>query len=156
MLVTKAKETTKYALITFSEEAVVVSIFKWPPWKIRGILNTTEYQGFRTNTQDALMKCYRDLFYEWSSRVRRRSYKSVLVITDGLSNIKSELTLYRAAKLKRINVEVFVVAIGKYIKGINEVVGMATSKEFHLFRVESVEGLIEVVQMIPPTLPRRP
>ncbi|KXJ26358.1 integrin alpha-X [Exaiptasia diaphana] len=150
ILITKAKISTKYAVITFSEKGDIKSFFMWPPSKIRAVLKTTEYQGFRTNTQDALRKCRQGLFMNSSSGARRGSYKRVLIVTDGRSNIKNELTLYRAAKLKNYHIEIFVLAVGKYIQGIDELAELATSKQWHLFRVETMEGLIEVVKMIPP------
>ena len=41
------------------------------------------------------------------------------------------------------------VAVGKYIKGIVEIVGMASSTNAHLYRVEDLEGLLQVVRLIP-------
>lgn len=155
-LVTIARASTKYALMTFSEEVDVMTYFRWPPWKIRTILKDSKYIGYRTNTSDALIKCRKQLFMNQSwSRVRRNSLKSVLVITDGRSNVNDDLTLYWATKLKALDVEIFVVAVGKYIRGINELIGMATSKERHLFRVEAMDGLIQVIKLIPPKIPRQ-
>lgn len=46
--------------------------------------------------------------------------------------------------------QIFVIAIGKYLRGISEIVGLASSTDAHLYRVADVNGLLRVVRMIPP------
>lgn len=64
--------------------------------------------------------------------------------------MNKETTLYEAMELKVLGIEVFVVAVGKYIDGIEELIGIATTRERHLFRVDSLGGFIDVVKLIPP------
>ena len=71
--------------------------------------------------------------------IRLGSYKRVLILTDGQSNVKKEKTLYNAFRLKDLGVEMFVVAVGKYMKGISEIVGLATSTDAHLYRITSLK-----------------
>ncbi|XP_031556030.1 integrin alpha-D-like [Actinia tenebrosa] len=152
ILVTRAKPSTLYAAINYSEEGHIHFDFQ-PPYKAIELLETTKHYGFRTNTQDALKKCREVLFLNKTSGVRGGSLKRVLVVTDGRSNLNKETTLYEALELKVLGIEVFVVAVGKYVNGIEELIGIATTRERHLFRVDSLGGFIEVVQLIPPWPP---
>ncbi|EDO50016.1 predicted protein [Nematostella vectensis] len=148
ILISRAKPTTIYSAVSYSEHAHIEFSFKSPKEAV-SLLHSARFLGFRTNTQDALREC-RNLFTNKTSGVRMRSHKRVLIVTDGRSNVDKELTLYQAFQLKLMGVEVFVVAVGKYIKGIEEILGMASSFEKHLFRVESLAGFARVVRMIPP------
>ena len=74
----------------------------------------------------------------------------VLIVTDGQSNVDKQKTLYRAFQLKSTGTEIFVIAVGDYLKGISEIVGLASSTDAHLYRVKDVKGLLRVVRMIPP------
>lgn len=69
---------------------------------------------------------------------RRFSKLKVLLMTDGQSNVRRDLTVPNAEKLKGINVEIFVVAVGNTnMRGIPEMVRVASSPpETHVFRVE--------------------
>lgn len=76
-------------------------------------------------------------------------FKNVLLVTDGLSNIGKDMTLFKAFSLKNDGVEIFVVAIGGFTFGIAEIIGLASSTDRHLFRVRDFDGLIEVTNYIP-------
>lgn len=76
-------------------------------------------------------------------------FKNVLLVTDGLSNIGKEMTLFKAFNLKNVGVEIFVVAVGGFTFGIQEIIGLASSTDKHLFRVLDFDGLIEVTNYIP-------
>jgi Mg-chelatase subunit ChlD len=149
ILISRAKQTTMYSTIAFSEEGHIQFDFK-PPSQAIELLESTKYYGYRTNTQDALKKCRENLFLNITSGVREQSLKRVLVVTDGRSNVGKETTLYEALELKVLGIEVFVVAVGKYVEGIEELIGIATTRERHLFRVDSLGGFIKVVRIIPP------
>lgn len=77
------------------------------------------------------------------------SYKRVLIVTDGQSNVEQHKTLYNSFRLKNLGIEVFVVAVGKYMRGIAEIVGLASSTDAHLFRVKDLTDFSEIVKMIP-------
>ena len=61
----------------------------------------------------------------------------VLLFTDGQSNEFRHLSIPKADALKGIVVDIFMVAVGRYISGIDEMVKVASSPpEKHVFRVE--------------------
>lgn len=103
-----------------------------------------------TNTQDALEVCRKELILNRKSGARPGVRKRVLIITDGQSNVEKHKTLFRAFQLKMTGTQIFVIAIGKYLRGISEIVGLASSTDAHLYRVADVNGLLRVVRMIPP------
>jgi len=84
-----------------------------------------------------------------SSDFDPEGFKNVLLVTDGLSNIGKDMTLFKAFNLKNAGVEIFVVAIGGFTFGIQEIIGLASSTDRHLFRVRDFDGLIEVTNYIP-------
>lgn len=58
------------------------------------------------------------------------------------------MTVPNANALKIKNVEIYVVAVGSYISGIDEMVKVASSPpEDYLFRVNDYEGLGKVVNL---------
>ena len=59
------------------------------------------------------------------------------------------MTLFKAFNLKQDGVEIFVVAVGGFSFGIQEILGLASSTDRHLFRVLDMDGLIEVTNLIP-------
>ena len=60
------------------------------------------------------------------------------------------LTLYRAFQLKILGVEMFVIGVGNYMSGIQELVGIASSTNRHLFRVRDAMSLLDIARLIPP------
>lgn len=80
----------------------------------------------------------------------------MLIVTDGQANIKKQLSLIRkqprapalekALKLKQSGIEVFVVAVGEYLDGIEELSKMASSPNAHMYRVEDMNGLSSCCQ----------
>jgi Mg-chelatase subunit ChlD len=148
-LVTRAKTDTLYAGITFSTVANVTFNFTRPLDAMKHI-GKTHYVPGMTNTQQALDVCRTNLFLRRGTGYRRLSYKRILVVTDGQSNLEKEKTLYNAFRLKNMGVEIFVIAVGKYLKGIAEIVGLASSTDAHLYRVRNMKGLLEIVHLIPP------
>ena len=64
----------------------------------------------------------------------------VLLVTDGQSNSR-DLTIREAQALKGNGVEIYVVAVGSHINGIDEMVKVASSPpENHMFRVQTLSG----------------
>ena len=81
----------------------------------------------------------------------RRLYavKVVLLVTDGQSTVESALTLPRAVALKKAGVKIFVVAVGSYIHGIDEMVRVASyPPKDHLFRVKKLGGFLQIIKLI--------
>ncbi|EDO50014.1 predicted protein [Nematostella vectensis] len=102
-----------------------------------------------TNTQEALNLAQRELFGKKNSGATPGAIGRVLIITDGLSNVQRNLTLFNAYKLKMAGPEIYVVAVGQYLYGLHELVGLASSTENHLFRAQSMRGLEGAVRLIP-------
>ena len=72
----------------------------------------------------------------------------VFLVTDGQSNNK-DLTIAKAQELKRSGLEIFVVGVGTYISGIDEMVNVASyPPERYLFRVKTLGGLLQVIKLI--------
>ena len=88
-------------------------------------------------------------FFVRSSGFNPEGYKNVLLVTDGLSNMGKDMTLFKAFGLKNEGVEIFVVAVGGFSFGIQEIIGLASSTDRHLYRVLDFDGLIEVTSLIP-------
>ena len=149
LLIEKINPETRLAAISYSSKATLRFSFTRKQEAIKK-LNITEipYEGGHTNTQDALNKCTK-LILNPRNGARRKSPKRVLILTDGQSNMHKSKTLYRAFQLKNAGAQVFVIAIGEYIKGINEIVSLASSTDGHLYRVKDANGLLRVVKLIP-------
>ena len=75
--------------------------------------------------------------------------KAVLLVTDGHSNVQTQLTIPSAKALKDSGVQIFVVAVGKYIPGINEMVNVASyPPQQYLFRVNALGEFWEVIKLV--------
>ncbi|XP_032227508.1 uncharacterized protein LOC116610940 [Nematostella vectensis] len=144
----RGMKNTSYAAITYSKYAKLEFNFTRYPDAKDKLLNI-KYRPGNTNTQEALHMALKQLFENPESNVRNDSRRRVLLVTDGLSNVRKQLTLLRAFELKASGIEVFVVAVGRYRYGMEEIVGMASSTQAHLFRVSSMNGLVKVIKLIP-------
>ena len=72
----------------------------------------------------------------------------VLLVTDGRSN-SPHLTISKAKALKGVGIDIYVVAVGSYITGIDEMVKVASSPpENHMFRVQKLTNFWEVVKLV--------
>ena len=72
----------------------------------------------------------------------------VLLVTDGQSNSRDR-TIREAQALKGNGVDIYVVAVGSHIYGIDEMVRVASSPpEFHMFRVQKLTNFWEVVKLV--------
>ena len=75
--------------------------------------------------------------------------KTVLLVTDGHSNVQTHLTIPKAQALKDNNVKIYVVAVGSYINGIDEMVKVASyPPDEYIFRVDSNSGFLNVVKLV--------
>ena len=73
----------------------------------------------------------------------------VFLVTDGRSNMRRSLTVPRALALKNAGVKIFVVAVGSYIYGIDEMVRVASfPPKDHVFRVGSLRGFLGIINLI--------
>ena len=80
--------------------------------------------------------------------MRDKAKKIVFLVTDGHSNVDEHLTIPKADELKNIGVQIFVVAVGSYIDGIDELAKVAsTPPEQFLFRVENLDRFLHIVQL---------
>ncbi len=72
-----------------------------------------------------------------------------MLVTDGQSNVDDHLTIPKADALKLSGVDIYVVAVGTYINGIDEMVKVASyPPENYLFRVSDYQGFWEVIKLI--------
>lgn len=150
LLTRKARrELNMFAAITFSTNAVVSFNFTNQRDAERKI-GKLPYMRGKTNTQLALEKCKTELLENPKSGLMKNAESKVLVVTDGQSNVKSELTLRKAEELKQLKTEIFVVAIGYHIFGISELVGLASAVDTHMFRVQDMKSFVDIVKLIPP------
>ena len=73
----------------------------------------------------------------------------VFLVTDGKSNIKKHLTIPRAQALKRSGVKIFVVAVGGHVRGIDEMVNVASyPPQKFLFRVKKLDGFSQIIKLM--------
>ena len=73
----------------------------------------------------------------------------VFLVTDGHSTRYKHLTEPKAQALKIAGVKIFVVAVGPYISGINEMVKVASyPPEDYLFRVKKLDGFLQIIKLI--------
>ena len=71
----------------------------------------------------------------------------ILLVTDGQSNSRN-LTISKAKALKDNGIEIYVVTVGSYIYGIDEMVKVASSPpENHLFRVQTLGDFWQVIKL---------
>ena len=71
----------------------------------------------------------------------------VLLVTDGQSN-SPDLTISKAKALKDNGIDIYVVTVGSYITGIDEMVKVASSPpENHMFRVRTLGDFWQVVKL---------
>lgn len=150
LLIEKTNPSPRFAAISYSNKATLRYNFTRKEEAIEK-LNVREipFEGGDTNTQEALDKCTK-LILNPRNGARDGVAKRVLIITDGQSNMHKTKTLYRGLQLKNAGAQVFVIAVGKYIKGINEIVSLASSTDGHLYRVRDTNGLLRIVKLIPP------
>ncbi|EDO50015.1 predicted protein [Nematostella vectensis] len=147
LLTEKALPGTVYSTITFSTEAEISFRYANRSQAIEK-LNDLPYMACKTNTQLAL-NLAEMIFFNNTLGPLRPGRRRILIFTDGQSNVKEQMTLYRAFRLKKRGVEIYVVAVGKYLYGMHEIIGLATSSSHHLYRVRSMKDFVKIVQLIP-------
>ena len=72
-----------------------------------------------------------------------------MLVTDGQSNVDAQLTIPNAKALKNTGVEIYVVAAGAHINGIDEIVKVASyPPDQFLYRVKDLAGFWKIVKLI--------
>ena len=72
----------------------------------------------------------------------------VFLVTDGQSD-NQHLTIRKAKALKDSGVDIFVVAVGTYIYGIDEMVKVASHPpEYYMFRVQTLHQFWKVIKLV--------
>ncbi|XP_078357064.1 matrilin-3-like [Oculina patagonica] len=136
----------KYAAVTFANDATIHFNFVANP-EAGKKLRQIAYPTGGTNTQAGLKEAKR-LFEDPSLGKRPGVTKVVFLVTDGRSNIEAGKTIPNANSLKNTGVEIFVVAVGDYISGIDELVKVASKDpKDHVFRVESMSTFLEITKL---------
>ncbi|XP_068743194.1 vitrin-like [Montipora capricornis] len=137
---------SKYAVVTFSTNATVNFNFLSYSAASEGITQLS-YPGGFTNTNSGLAEA-KKLFDNPSSGRRRNSRKMVFLVTDGRSTDRQK-TLVKATEVKDDGIQIYVVAVGKFIPGIDEMVKVASYPPTpFLFRVESYNGFYKVIKLV--------
>lgn len=146
----RPSSNVKYAAVTFSSSASVNFKFL-PSSTAANEIMTIFYPGGSTNTQAGLEEAKR-LFDDSSSGRRGSSRKMVFLVTDGQSNVQPDQTIPKAQALKNMGVDIFVVAIGSYISGIDEIVKVAgrngLAPDDYLYRVADYSTFWKIVKLI--------
>lgn len=91
-------------------------------------------------------QCFFSLFFLVKGRRPLANSKRVLLVTDGRSNIRSHLTIPNANALKASGVTIYVVAVGDYISGIDEMVKVASNPSTDLLRVKDYDEFWDLIQ----------
>lgn len=146
-LVDKSRNDTNYAAITYATRAKIEFDFA-SSTDAAGKLRALKRSGGKTNTQAALKLCQR-MYVEDQYGARTESFRRILLVTDGQSNINRNETIPSAVQLKILGIEVFVIAVGEYLEGIKELVQIASSTDAHMYRVLNLSGLAEMIKLIP-------
>lgn len=153
MLIDRGAPETLHAAITVATHAHTAFTFTFGE-KATNELKKLQRTGGKTNMQEALEKSLQ-MFKNPGTGARAGSFRRVLIVTDGQSNIKRERTLWKAMDLKLNGAEIFVIGIGEYVEGIDELAHLATTLDAHLYRAGDMQGLVEIVKLITPVSYRR-
>ncbi|KAK3599021.1 hypothetical protein CHS0354_012500 [Potamilus streckersoni] len=109
------KEHTRVGLVAYSSRSRHGFYLKdyYDKYQLQNAISSIEFEYGKTNTADGLRHVREKLF---SSLVGDRpdAQNFVVVITDGLSNIKSDQTIAEADLLKSNGVHVYAIGIGKF------------------------------------------
>lgn len=148
-LVKKSRNDTSYAAVTYSTSAKIQFNFtSSAEIETAGRLRAIKRSSGKTNTQAALKRC-QQMYVGDQYGARQGSFRRILVVSDGQSNINRDETVPSAFQLKLLGIEVFVIAVGEYLEGIQELVQMASSSDAHMYRVMNMRGLVQIIKLIP-------
>ncbi|CAB4007129.1 Hypothetical predicted protein [Paramuricea clavata] len=135
----------RYAGVSFSNSATLDFNFS-PINQASKKIRTVTYPGWGTNTHAGLEEAEKVI--RAVLRDRKDARKMVFLVTDGQSNNKQK-TIASAKKLKQIwNLKIFVVAVGNYINGIDEMAKVASYPPHrYVFRVEKLSKLKYIFEL---------
>lgn len=138
----------KYAAVTFASSARVN--FKFLPYSSAASkILKIPYPNGMTNTQAGLAEAKKLFDDPTSGRRPSPTRKMVFLVTDGQSNVHRHLTIPKANALKNSGVDIYVVAVGTYISGIDEMVKAASyPPNLFLFRVKKLSGFWKIIKLI--------
>ncbi|XP_046860975.1 integrin alpha-2-like [Xenia sp. Carnegie-2017] len=106
------------------------------------------FENGGTNTAGGLAKA-KDLFDDSTKGSRRGARQMVFLVTDGQSNISRRQTVPNAKKLKDDGVEILVIGVGYFSRGIEEIFQIATLPvEDHILRFRNYRDMINVVNRV--------
>lgn len=117
-------------------------------------LGEVQYQGGKKNTLDALTKTQNMLLLNRDSGVRDGSRKRVLLVTDGPcerslnDTAKLQRLIWATVQIKTLGPEVFVVAVGRRIARIEELLLIPSSTDVHFYRVSNMTAFKKLVDGI--------
>ena len=101
-----------------------------------------------TSSRTVSNQCIHFIFTQLTGS-RRGARQMVFLVTDGRSNTNRHQTVPNAKKLKDDGVEIFVIAVGYFSGGIEEIVQVASLPvEDHVLRVRSYGDMIDVVKLV--------
>lgn len=152
-LVTRFAPDTQFAAVTFGTNATVNFKFNSSRVAIES-LRKIRYSGGKKNTLDALRKTHKMLLLNRYSGVRDGSRKRVLLVTDGPCerNLNDTINLQRliwaTMQIKTLGSEAFVVAVGRRIPRIEELLLIPSSTDAHFYRVANMAAFKRLVDGI--------
>ncbi|XP_028403415.1 collagen alpha-1(XIV) chain-like, partial [Dendronephthya gigantea] len=146
MMISRDNYENYYAGVVYSTTATVNFQFLSASEAAKK-MDEFSYEGGDTNTADGLSKAY-DLIFDPNSGSHFPSKKMVFLVTDGQSNENQDQTIPNAEDLKSAGVQIYVVAVGDFTNGINEIVDIATRPKKHLFRVKTFGDFLDVVKLV--------
>jgi len=152
-LVTRFAPDTQFAAVTFGSNATVNFNFNSSRVAIES-LRKIHYRGGKKNTLDAFRKTHKMLLLNRDSGVRDGSRKRVLLVTDGPcernlnDTIKVQKLIWTTMQIKTLGPEMFVVAVGRRIPRIEELLLIPSSTDAHFYRVANMAAFKRLVDGI--------
>ncbi|XP_046862315.1 collagen alpha-1(XIV) chain-like [Xenia sp. Carnegie-2017] len=136
-----------WAGVQYSNDARIMFNF-FPASKAATKSDLFFFENGWTNTAGGLAKA-KDLFDDPTKGSRRGARQMVFLVTDGQSNIDKGQTVPNARRLKDDGVEIFVIGVGDFSSGIEEIVQIASLPvEDHVLRVRNYGNMIDVVKLV--------
>ena len=109
-------------------------------WHVIDAIQALEHEGGNTYTASALSLARNRVFGTSRQRWRLGARRAIVLMTDGLSTVHREDTHFEASLLRTLGIDIYVVAIGKYIDEA-ELRSIATAYDTHLIHVTDFSRL---------------
>ncbi|KAL3854733.1 hypothetical protein ACJMK2_013983 [Sinanodonta woodiana] len=109
------KDQTRVGLVAYSSRSRHGFYLKdyYEKYQLQNAISSIDFEYGKTNTADGL-RHVREKLFNAAVGDRPDAQNFVVVVTDGLSNIKSEQTIIEADLLKSSGVHVYAIGIGKF------------------------------------------